>query len=107
MDKFRTDRTITNKQVEHVAFEIADKRGRQIGARIETFEATFTEITDEGFSYYTQAPGHYFGFRPRATRNGEWFGASQRQRYFKTQQERAEAIAKYLADAKKRAAKAA
>lgn len=93
----------TNRQTANVSFDVVDKKGRLIGAKVYTFEIDFIEIESDSGSYWTIAPGHYFGFIPQATRNGQDYGAIQNFRLFLTPAERDDAIAKYLAAARKRA----
>lgn len=92
----------------HHDFGCTDERGRAMGADITTGTHEFAVIEGEPqqwTAWFTIAPGTHFYFRPHATRNGRGFGALQSARYFSTKQERETAIQKYLADAKKRAAK--
>jgi hypothetical protein len=109
----KTQSKAGNAQVRIENFGINDSRGREIGAQIYTYEETHTEISDEAAAasysgYYTGVePGLYFGFRPHATRNGSTYGALQHGARFATVAERDAAIEKYLAGARKRAAKAA
>ncbi len=103
MKTVRSEHHVTDKQL--IGFGINDRLGREIGASIISFEDTFTQIPDDSRSWYTMAPGTYFGATCMATRNGRLYGASQRDRHFKTAAEREEAIAKYLTDARKRASK--
>lgn len=88
-------------------FFLSDAKGRRIGARIWLAVATSVEIADDSRGWSNLPPGVYFAWCPHATRNGNTYGATQEYRYCKTEDERAQAIAKYLADARKRAAKIA
>jgi len=90
-------------------FGVADSKGREIGGHAQTFEVDFSIIPEAEFtgSYYTQEPGHYFGFRPSATRNGRCFGALQRVQLFLTAGARDAAVEKYFRNARKRAEKTA
>lgn len=95
----------TRKAKRVVRFGLLDKQGREIGARIVTFEVTFRPAPEDARSWQTVAPGHYYGLNVWATRNGVPFGAIQSDRYFSTIAARHKALVKYIADAKKRAAK--
>jgi len=98
-----------NSQVTSESFGVVDGKGREIGASAHSYELDFVEIENPGQweSYYTIAPGHYFVFRPSAERAGRAFGASHREQLFATAAERDAAVTKYLAGARKRAAKLA
>lgn len=101
----KTERKFTPEVYEHFEFPYVDSRGRKVGARIARFEATYTEVGQDARSWYSRAPGHYFAFHPWATRNGQRYGASQREQFFSTEAEREAAIQKYLKAAFKRASK--
>jgi len=98
---------------EHVAFGSLDKRGREVGAiivrRSLTVELAPNQAETWGYLASTELPvGTFrFVFLPQATRDGKAFGACQPNSYFETEEAREAAIAKYLAGAKKRAAKIA
>lgn len=102
-------------QERKVSFGIKDERGREIGADIDTGVTTFRLVTQEewdsqpswGGGYYTVPAGDQYWYCPQATRNGKKYGALQRQQFFPTAAERDAAVEKYLANAKKRAAKKA
>jgi hypothetical protein len=97
-----TTRHIGEVRAEAQAFGRSDRLGREIGVRVETFEVDY--IPTDAAGGYTYAPGHYFGFRGQATRNGAAYGASQNIRCFGTRDERNAAVDKYVAAAYKRAA---
>lgn len=84
-----------------------DSKGRTIGANISTGTLELIEIPEDyqGWFYADKEPGTYYVLCVHATRGGESFGALQRERFFKTVAERDAAIAKYLKEAAKRAAK--
>jgi len=92
-----------------VSFDVRDTKGRVIGAGITTFAQEFTDLPadPQPTSWSTVPAGFYFCFTPQATRNGLPYGASQNRRRFSTAAERDQAVAEYLADARKRAAKIA
>ena len=103
-----------NKADSFEAFGVKDAKGREIGAKIRTFEEVFSfgpGVAQYPGSDYAHtcniAPGLYYGFYPHATRNGKPYGAGQPVQRFATTAERDAAIAKYLAGARKRAEKAA
>ncbi len=85
----------------------ADAKGRRIGAEIRTSLITVADKpADHSGGYYGYRPaGRYYAFVPHATRNGVHYGASQRETLFAKVEERDAAIEKYLANARKRAAK--
>jgi hypothetical protein len=99
----------TEQRVEQlVRFGCYDEKGREIGALITTCVHEFAPLTEEDlagtyYSFYRKAPGRYFAFRPHATRNASTYGACQGWHYSSSEEERAAVIAKYLADARKRA----
>jgi hypothetical protein len=106
MSEFKS--TITNQtktQSEQINFGINDPRGREVGAKIRTWETDFEPIPLNFQSWHNIEPGHYFTLDVHATRNGVEYGAAQPYKYFKTPSERAKAIERYLTDAKKRAPK--
>lgn len=78
---------------EHVRFFCDDRKGREIGARVELAPGT-------------SADGNAtLAFRPSATRNGVAFGPLQWWRHFASTDERDAAVFAYLEAARKRAAK--
>lgn len=97
--------TRTNDTKAIVNFGEVDNRNREIGAEISTYEAIFAELPETACAWCSQEPGHYYGLRCWATRNGETFGAIQPEKLFKTTAQRDVAIAKYITSAKKRATK--
>jgi hypothetical protein len=94
----------TNQQFTSHSFGAVDERGRVIGAEVWTGEVDYVPFvpTPVETGYNTPA-GHYFAFRPSATRNGKPYGAAQYVRIFSTQAERDAAVAAYLKSARKRA----
>jgi hypothetical protein len=85
-------------------FGAYDEKGRRIGAEIRTGTLEFRAIeADETLSAWNCAPGRYFYVIAHATRNGIPYGPCQGTVYYVSEQERAAAIAKYMADARKRA----
>ena len=90
---------------EVVAFGATDSKARAVGAQIRHIEADWIETPQGQYGYVNDRRGRWFGFQPHATRNGVNYGAVQKWRWFATIEAREAAIAKYLADANKRAAK--
>lgn len=101
----------TKEPTESRVFAHVDNKGRAIGAKAYkwTFEAAegFHPEYRHGFRASRVPVGTNFAFEPSATRGGESFGACQETRFFRTAAERDAAVAKYFADAEKRAAKTA
>lgn len=92
-------------KTEHVSFEVKDKRGRMIGARITRNTITYSP-QDEGKTWGYQTEAGTFPFVIfQATRNGQRYGASQPLKIVKDDAEAEAVIAKYLAAARKRALK--
>lgn len=102
--KFDYDATETTL----VDYEVKDRLGRRIGAEIRFLPCEVVALPDDAPSYWRgPAVGQYFAASFNATRDGVRYGASQRQKLFATAAERDAARDKYLADARKRAAKTA
>lgn len=106
------DTNFANNTTEHVPFGLRDARGREIGAKITRYscevvheEPQLLWSTREDGTPSREA-GAWLCWYPQATRDGSSFGALQNRRYFRTEEEREADIQRYLADAKKRAAKA-
>jgi hypothetical protein len=100
------------------SFDYRDRLGRQIGASAQLIEYHFEPFdgTEGDFTIdYNDAdrrlrvtePRVEYVYSPHATRNGSDYGALQGYRCFATEAERDQAIAKYFAEAEKRAAKIA
>lgn len=96
-----------NVQREQVDFGTTDKQGRAVGASIETYEVTYTEVTDAQLQpyqgYYRHAPGHFYAVRFWATRDGKGYGPCQPEKTFTTVTDRNIAIERYLVGARARA----
>ena len=90
---------------EVIVFAATDSKARVIGAQIKRIEADWIETPQGQYGYVNDRRGLWFGFEPHATRNNQRYGAVQQWRWFATIEAREAAIAKYLADANKRAAK--
>ncbi len=103
----RVNREVTGRTTERPRFGIKDRLGRDIGVRIATFAAVFTEASEEDTGCYRHEPGYFFGVNIQATRNGVEYGASQPNKYFKTIEERDAHIAKRLEESRKAAEKKA
>ena len=107
---YTTDENYTGTESYDVDFGINDQKGRRIGACVRLFEMDLVEIPEEKlhswrYGIFAMPPGHYLCVRTQATRNGESYGATQEPRYFHTEEEQEAAVARYLSDAKKRAAR--
>lgn len=92
---------------EYHEFDAVDSKGRKIGARVHFSVVVFADLPADARGGYGMKAGTYFAWVGNATRNGEHFGAIQPRHYCETEQERAQAVAKYLKGAEKRAAKVA
>lgn len=86
-------------------FDIEDAKGRRIGVHVKTYEVDFVEASEGQYSSCNLPVGHYFALNCHATRDGASYGAYQKTQFFTSEAERSEALEKYLANAKKRAAK--
>lgn len=91
-----------------------DRKGREIGARVTTYCIAYSVDESDWGSHSTFAEAEDrarelakkpWAFYTRALRNGLAYGASGRDKYFATLEERDAAIAKYFKDAEKRAVK--
>ena len=100
---FPTNLITTSDEV--IAFDVNDSKRRAVGAQIKRIEAHWVETPEGKCGYIPYRRGRWFGFEPHATRDGRRYGAVQQWRWFATVEAREAAIAKYLADASKRAAK--
>lgn len=89
-----------NRRIATHDFGVKDDKGRQIGARVETYDAN--KLSADGT---TSIP--IWCFQPWAMRGGKVFGAVQYPREFANVVERDEAVKKYLDGARKRAEKLA
>jgi len=87
----------------YVSFVVADRQGRRLGAEVLTWEVDFAQAPETAeWGYEAIPPGHYFAFRPQATRNRQPYGASQLPRFFSTATRRDTAVAAYLSQARRR-----
>lgn len=100
----------TVSKASHLGFGFYDNKNREIGMTAVTWE--FELVSDEpvdlgggAFSYNFPdiQEGYYFAARAQATRNGEYFGASQHTKYFKTRVERDLYLAKRWKDSLEKA----
>ncbi len=91
---------------EFIDFGVVDGRCRKIGAKITTYrvDRVPTHGTDSLLAPDSLGTG-WFALDIRATRNGFLYGASQETRYFESATARSIATDRYLADARKRAAR--
>ena len=89
-------------------FGIKDNKGRMIGSYYTIGQCEFVEYDSElhgRYGSYRIEPGNYYFTRVHAARDTDQYGACQSSKYFKTMEDAQNEIAKYLADAKKRAIK--
>jgi hypothetical protein len=110
VSRYSAPRNQTEKTVrQHDFGGVTDKRGRAIGAQVTTGEVDYVALPDtmeDGsprLGGYTMVPGHYYTFRPHATRNGQEYGPTQREQHFSNESERQLAIDQYLLSARRRA----
>lgn len=104
----RTSKTET--KVSRHTWEHADRFGRKIGLNVITWEAQYeAKGADDPHPRcgYSHAAGHYFVACCQPSRDGENYGASQDDRHFATEAERADYIARRMKDSQKAAAKKA
>lgn len=96
----------TKAETSYKSFDLKDRLGRIIGASATTWEVTMVEFTPETpyVTYSTLAPGRHFMLETQATRDAVGYQAFRR-KAFPTAEARDKAIAKYFADAAKRAVK--
>lgn len=95
------------------SFGVKDRFGRELGASVTLFTAINTPVSWEtNFEPFAQEvakallpAGRVYGFTPWSKRDGKPYGASQLARWFATEAQRDAAVVKYLAEARKRAAK--
>jgi len=72
-----------------------DAKGRKQGFLVRTFEVTLVEAPEGHLgTFFALEAGEWFGVRIQATRDDKPFGASQPNKYFKTEAERQAYIAK-------------
>lgn len=111
-----TDRVVIDTETAYVskthAFGFKDAKGREIGAIVTTWNRTYRawdEGRDSKYGFYIglEAGRLYRIVTVHASRDGKTFGACQPRRHFNTDEEAAAYVAKYLKDARQRAAKIA
>lgn len=125
-DTFKSYRHADSTTVtEHHDLEASDRLRRRIGTNVSRCTVTTARVmryTDTGegvpvgtdlnaqprrpWDYHQEATPPAYGWAPHATRNGAIYGASQPWAWFDTEAEREADVARYLASARKRAAKA-
>ena len=101
----------TLSKASHLGFGFFDSKKREIGMTAITWEFDLVssapiDLGSGAFScsFPEMEEGHYFAARAQATRNGEYFGASQQPKYFKTEKERDIYLAKRWGESLKKAA---
>ena len=94
---------------ETLDFGIWDNKGRSVGCTVHiervNIEVREREPDTTFLDMGLLEDGAVYRFRPQSTRDGEKFGASQMERYFKTEEEVYAAVEKYTSKAKDRAIK--
>lgn len=105
------------QEVKKITFDAADKKGRKIGASAWCCSQVLTPVPQEEidrgwygwiFEGADELNGAtIYSYTPHGTRDGKDFGAFQGRFYFTSEQERDAAVAKYFANAEKRAIKKA
>ncbi len=88
-------------------FGVTDAKGREIGGSVVIEHLTITPRANSESGRITKECGEWLIARPHAVRDGEWFGASQSDNRFTSREALDAYVAKYFADAEKRARKAA
>jgi len=108
MTMLRTRRVgdVIDRTDQDVDFGFIDPRGRHMGVRFTTFEATYEPIpADENPDVYSYVPpGHHFGLICQVIRDGQPYGYSPPTKRFKSSAERDIAIRHYAEQARYRAA---
>lgn len=97
---------ISSDTARQVAFGIFDKKDREIGARVRTYEVKVYDAEDfwvHGTGWLK--PGYYFALETDSQRGGKNYGSGWQRKVFATAEERDAALEKYLAAAYKRAEK--
>jgi hypothetical protein len=90
------------------SFGVLDAKGREIGGSISIGREIRTPRLAEAKGYsITKECGEWLTASPGALRDGKRFGSSHGWQYFSSQAELDAYVAKYFADAEKRARKAA
>ena len=99
---------IERREPAHVLFAAVDNKGRRFGARVRVEVIEWTPASDD-VQYPYLIPeaqfGRWFHVLPHATRDAADYGAWQGGKAFRTENEARAYIAKYFADAEKRALK--
>ena len=100
----------TVSKASQLGFGFYDNKNREIGMTAVTWEFDLVSSApiDLGCGAFSSSfpnmeQGHYFAVRTQATRNGEYFGASQQPKYFKTEKERDIYLAKRWGESLKKA----
>jgi hypothetical protein len=105
-------------ETKKITFNIADSKGRKVGASAMIFSQVLQPVPQEeidrgGWFHWVMEGAEelsgttVYGYEPQALRDGNFFGSSHACKRFFTEAERDAAVAKYFANAEKRAAKAA
>ena len=96
------------QSVTPVAFHVQDEKGRWVGCKVVLRRAVLAEApTNHVGIYYPREAGEWFVANVQMTKDGNDWGASQSDAWFKTAQERAAYIEKTVAARRKAAEKKA
>jgi hypothetical protein len=98
----------SNYSITSIDFPYLDSRARRIGVNIRRFIRTLVQVpkSENTFSVTDRSNlGSWYVFEPHATRDGMDYGRLQHDRFFRTEEAREYAIAKYLSASEKRASK--
>jgi len=98
-----THATRTNLEKLTKAFALRDAKGREIGGAFTIDQVTYTPAPEGATWGYHNAPGTVIYGYPQATRDGQRYGASQREVEYPTIDAARAAAATYFAKAAKRA----
>lgn len=102
-------RKITDRRVTPVGFCVNDSKGREVGCEVEFWTETVSEDPnqdqDSGSIAKREDLGTWFCCAVQKTANGKRFGAAQRGKCFRTQEEASAYAQERIADSNKKAAK--
>ena len=99
---------IERREPVHALFDAIDNKGRRFGARVRIEVIEFAPATEDTFCPYlvpARDLGRWFHVLPHATRDGVDYGAWQSGKSFRTEALAQAYIARYFAEAEKRALK--
>lgn len=99
------EQVLERAEAERIDFGYVDAKGRRIGCALYRVKVEWVEAPDAKWGW--KVPRGQYRLCVQAERNGVSYGACQADQYFESEEAREAAVAKYLAGAKKRAAKLA